>query len=102
MIHRQYNPAATTPLDQTYTSGERLLMLATLEDGIRTILDARNRRVPRRNVRDDLDWLTSDDPRPAFGFLNLCDVLGIDPHFLRARVLAACSPREHRERTPVC
>jgi len=101
MIHGQYRSAATDPLDGTYASGERLLMLATLEDGIRTILDARTRRVPRRNLRDDLDWLTSDDPRPVFGFLNLCDALGIDPHFLRARVLAACSPRDCRQRTAV-
>jgi len=97
MIHRQYNLAAANPLDRTFASGERLLMLATLEDGIRTILDAKDRRVPWRRLRDDLDWLTSDDPRPPFGFLSLCDFLGIDPHYLRARVLAAC-PREHRER----
>jgi hypothetical protein len=97
MIHRQYNLARANPLEQTYPRGERLLMLATLEDGIRTILDARNRHVPRKRLREDLDWLTSDDPRPPFSFLSLCDFLGIDPHYLRARVLAACPP-EHRER----
>jgi hypothetical protein len=97
MIHRQYNSAAASPLDRTYPRGERLLMLATLEDGVRTILDAKYRRVRPKQLREDLDWLTSDDPRPPFGFLSLCDFLGIDPHYLRARVLAAC-PREHWQR----
>ena len=100
MIHRQSNAAVPNPLDRTYAyaRGERLLMLATLEDGIRTILDARNRHVPRKRLREDLDWLTSDDPRPPFSFLSLCDFLGIDPHYLRARVLAACPPEHRSER----
>jgi hypothetical protein len=70
-------------------------MLATLEDGIRTILSARHRRVSHSRLKADLDWLTDDDPRPAFGFVSLCDFLGIDPQYLRARVLAAHSMRAH-------
>ena len=96
MAYRQYDPAADNPPDRAFTRGERRLMLATLEDAIRTILDAEHRHATRKQLREDLAWLSSDDPRPPFGFLSLCDFLGIDPDYLRARVLAAC-PREHLE-----
>ena len=96
MAYRQYYLAADNPLDRAFTRGERRLMLATLEDGISTILDAEHHRTTRKQRLQDLAWLTSDDPRPPFGFLSLCDFLGIDPDYLRARVLAAC-PREHLE-----
>jgi len=69
--------------------GERLLMLATLEDGIRTILQAADGRTDAKRVADDVAWLTSDDRLPPFSFLNLCDFLGIEPDYLRARVLSA-------------
>jgi hypothetical protein len=83
----------STPLDfssnASFATGERRLMLATLEDGIRTILAGRRGRVARRKLQEDLDWLMSDDARHPFSFLTLCDALGIDPDYLRSRVLAA-------------
>jgi len=80
---------ATQALHDHMPSGERRLMLATLEDGIRTIIAGAQRPGSRKRVQEDLDWLTNDDPRPAFSFYYLCDVLGIDADYLRARVLAA-------------
>ena len=91
MTHRQDEETAALRLDGALLGGERRLMLATLEDGIRTILAARHRHVPHRRLKADLDWLTDDDPRPAFGFISLCDFLGIDAEYLRARVLAVHS-----------
>jgi hypothetical protein len=63
-------------------------MLATLEDGIRTILHAPDGRNTRRQVDEDIEWLTDDDRRQPFSFLNLCECLDIDPDYVRARVLA--------------
>jgi len=80
---------ATQAMHDHMPSGERRLMLATLEDGIRTIIVGAHRPGSRKRVQEDLDWLTNDDPRPAFSFHYLCDVLGIDADYLRARVLAA-------------
>ena len=74
--------------------GERLLMLATLEDGIRTILEGAKRGVPAKCVADDVAWLASDDRLGPFSFLNLCDFLGIAPDYLRSRVL-----RDHMRRS---
>ena len=75
--------------------GEWLLMLATLEDGIRTILEGAKRGVPAKCIADDVAWLASDDRLGPFSFLNLCDFLGIDPDYLRSRVL-----RDHMRRSP--
>jgi hypothetical protein len=96
MRYGQQDPDAARPLDRRFSHGERLLMLATLEDGIRTILAATGRSVPRKRLEAELDWLTSDDPRPVFGFVSLCDFLGIDAAYLRARVLASCPPEVDR------
>ena len=101
MTHRQYDETAALRLAEALARGERRLMLATLEDGIRTILDARHRCVPPRRLKADLDWLTDDDPRHAFAFISLCDFLGIDPEYLRARVLAALSMAPHAATFPV-
>lgn len=68
---------------------ERHLMLATLEDGIRTILRGARGRAARRRLQEDIDWLESDDREQPFSFLNVCDHLGIDSDYLRARVLSA-------------
>ena len=101
MKHRQYDETAALRLEEALSRGERRLMLATLEDGIRTILDARHRCVPPRRLKADLDWLTDDDPRHAFAFISLCDFLGIDPQYLRARVLAAHSMGPYAATFPV-
>ncbi len=101
MIYRQDGETAALRLDGALLRGERRLMLATLEDGIRTILDARHRHVPHRRLKADLDWLTDDDPRPAFGFISLCEFLGIDAEYLRARVLAVHSSGPYGATFPV-
>jgi hypothetical protein len=66
-------------------TGERRLLLATLEDAIRTLLGSRH---PKQQ-REDLDWLMSDDRTDPFTYLRICDALGIDAEWLRSRVLAA-------------
>src|SRR2546422_11164789 len=67
--------------------GEQRLMRAMLEDCLRALLG----RASERSVwlERDLAWITSEDRVDLFAFENVCDALGIDAGYLRARVLAA-------------
>jgi len=71
-------------------AGERRLLLAVLEDGIRTFLKnahaARGRGLNLR--REALRWLTTTDRADVFTFESICETLGIDAGRLRARVLS--------------
>jgi hypothetical protein len=71
--------------------GERRLLLAVLEDGIRTFLKyarATHGR-PLNLQREAYTWLTSQEPSSdPFAFENICEALGIDPERLRQRVLS--------------
>jgi hypothetical protein len=66
---------------------ERRLMLAVLEDAIRTLLLAKRTAVPRKRLLRELDWLTSTSQSEPFAFESICDVLGIDPDYLRGRLV---------------
>src|SRR5262245_36958456 len=61
-------------------SGERRLLLAVLEDGIRTLLkNARATHGRGLNLRREaLGWLVTDDRADVFSFENICETLGID------------------------
>ena len=69
--------------------GERRLLLAVLEDGIRTLLKhARATHGRGFNLRREaLTWLTTDDRGDVFAFENICETLGVDATRLRSRVL---------------
>src|SRR6059036_2001204 len=69
--------------------GERRLLLAVLEDGIRTLLKhARATHGRGLNLRREaLTWLTTEDRSDVFCFENICETLGVDAARLRARVL---------------
>jgi hypothetical protein len=71
-------------------SGERRLLLAVLEDGIRTLLkNARATHGRGFNLRREAyTWLDSDDRTDVFSFESICETLGIDADRLRSRVLA--------------
>src|SRR6266403_4729306 len=69
--------------------GERRVLLAVWEDGIRTLLKhARATHGRGFNLRREaLTWLTTDDRSDVFCFENICETLGVDAARLRARVL---------------
>src|SRR5213594_4645615 len=69
--------------------GERRLLLAVLEDGIRTFLKNAHATHGRAGnlKREALTWLSSDQRDDVFDFENICEMLGIDAGRLRARVL---------------
>jgi hypothetical protein len=74
----------------SYVSGEKALMLAVLEDGIRCFQE--HLRNPRSNPRllsqQAEDWIRAVDYEWPFSFNNVCETLGIDPSALRGALLA--------------
>jgi hypothetical protein len=83
-IYRRSEPA----------EGERRLLLAVLEDGIRTLLKhaGATRGRARTLKREALAWLLSDAHSDVFAFASICEVLEIDPGRLRGQVLARVGP----------
>jgi hypothetical protein len=88
----------------SYISGEKALMLAVLEDGIRCFQE--HLRNPRSNPRllsqQAEAWIRAIDYDWPFSFVNVCETLGIDPSALRAALLAWKAQRlaETAERGP--
>jgi len=73
----------------SYISGEKALMLAILEDGIRCFQEhLRNSRSnPRLLATQAETWIRSVDYEWPFSFNNVCEALGIDPDALRSALL---------------
>jgi hypothetical protein len=67
---------------------ERRLMLAVLEDAIRTLLLARRTAVPRKRLLRELAWVESTSQTEPFAFESICDVLGLDSGYLRQRLMS--------------
>jgi hypothetical protein len=64
---------------------EKGLMLAVLEEAVATFqhqLGAESRR-GRRLFREADEWFRSADTSWAFAFESVCDVLGLDPDYVR-------------------
>ena len=70
-------------------AGERALMLAVVEDGIRCFQEhLRNPRVrPRLLARQAEKWIRSDDWEWPFSFNNVCESLSLNPDSLRCELL---------------
>lgn len=82
-------PAIGATDNRRALQGERRLMLAVLEDGLRTLLGARLGRTNLSWVARELQWFSSTDRSHPFAFESVCDALDIDADWLRGRVLQA-------------
>jgi len=72
-------------------------MLAVLEEAVSTYqrhLDADSRR-GRRLFREADEWFQSSDTSWAFSFESVCDVLGVDPHYVRGGLARLRRRRSH-------
>jgi len=71
--------------------GERRLLLAVLEDGIRTFLKHAQATFGRGlNLRrETLGWMMAAEARDVFAFESICETLGINAEKLRRRILTA-------------
>lgn len=69
-------------------SGEKRLMLAVLHDALSRF---QTRDYPFKAngkvvVREAAHWIWSDDRDWPFAYLNICELLDIDPHWLRSEL----------------
>jgi hypothetical protein len=73
------------PIDDVRSAPERRLLLAVLEDALITLLRHRGRDDlgSRRLVIETEKWVASQRRRSAFDFVGLCDVLRLDPAYIR-------------------
>ena len=69
---------------------ERRLLRAVLEDALQTLLKrAAATGLRARRLHDEaLAWLLSEERADVFAFESICETLGIDAGWLRARVLS--------------
>jgi hypothetical protein len=69
-------------------SPEAAMMFAVLEDALhcfRKQFVSRSRRA-KRLAQEAEDWLFNDDCHWLFSFVSICDVLGLDPNYIRCRL----------------
>jgi hypothetical protein len=85
-------PAMVLPAQLFGTAGldaslvpEKRLLLAVLEEAVVTFqrYAAEQGRRGRRLFREAEDWMGSEELRWPCSFRNICDVLGLDPGYLR-------------------
>jgi hypothetical protein len=67
-------------------SAERRLAAAVLASALLEVRGAYADRDRRRMAGEDLEWIFSDDTSWPFSFLPLCQVLSIEPEYLRGAV----------------
>ena len=87
-----------------YLEPERVLLLALLEDAIhsyRKFASARN-HAGRQQFREAEEWLLGGGSGWVFAFDNVCELLGLDPEYVRrglresvARAAVENRPRHH-------
>ena len=65
--------------------GERRLMLAILEDAVECFQKYLGTKESRGRLlcSDAEEWIMSDDRSWLFSFVNVCEVLGLQPDFIR-------------------
>jgi hypothetical protein len=84
---------------------EQILMFAVLKDALETFqrLYEANTRAGRRLFREAEEWIWSDEADRVFAFVHVCDMLGLDPGYLRRGLhkwAAAHKSEAYRERQP--
>jgi hypothetical protein len=74
-----------TPVNANASRGEVALMRAVLEDAIECFQKQalKSGRRARRLAQEAEEWLFQDDQLWPFSFLNVCNVLGFDPGYIR-------------------
>lgn len=77
------------------SAGTRRLLLAVLEEAIRTLRANAQKRGARavRLRREVLRWLFGRQPASVFSFASICDALDLDARRLRGQILRAIEPR---------
>ena len=70
------------------------MLLALLEDALDQLLTY-GLAAPKGIRSEPERWLFSNDRKAPFSFVNVCETLGLDPHFVREKLVAEIAAR-HR------
>jgi hypothetical protein len=64
---------------------EQVLLLAVLKDGIETFQRLLNAKTTaaKRQFRETEEWIWSDESDRVFSFIHVCEMLGLNPDYLR-------------------
>jgi hypothetical protein len=74
-------------LPAAVVSPETALMYAVLEDAFLCLQQTGELpRLVQRRAREAERWFLSDDSRWVFSFRPICDVLGLDPEYMRKKL----------------
>ena len=68
------------------------MLLALLEDALDLLLTF-GLAEPRAPRSEPERWLFSNDRRAPFSFVNVCETLGLDPRFVREKLVAEIDAR---------
>lgn len=77
-----------------YLEPEKALLLAILEDAIHLFQKYRGARgrVAKERFREVDDWFMHEGNHWLFSFENVCDLLALDPQYVRHGLLASPGP----------
>jgi hypothetical protein len=77
---------------------ERRLMLAVLQDAVECYQKYALARDPRGRMlfEDARDWIESDEREWSFSYENICEILGLNPEYIRRGL-----SKWHQQRAPV-
>ena len=77
--------AASNQARRMEVMGEFILIQAVLREAIRTYQKYAVKKGTRasRLFRDVNEWFSSDDRQWFFSFVNVCDILGLEPTYIR-------------------
>lgn len=80
---------------------EYLLVLAMLQDAVECVQKYRWAVDPngRELYQEAYDWIASDDRKWPFSFENVCEILKIDPGYLRTGLYRWCERQEEARRS---
>jgi len=72
-----------------YLEPEKILLLAFLEDAIQLFQKYRGARdrAGKEQFREVEDWFLHEGNQWLFSFENICDLLGLDPQYVRRGLL---------------
>lgn len=80
---------------------EKVLLLAVLEDAIhayRKYQKARD-RVGKQRFREAKEWIVEGDNDWVFSFNNVCELLGLNPDYVRRGVIESVNETAKEERS---
>ncbi len=86
LIESQY---LATQTRRVHLDAERVLMFAVLRDAVSCFQDNVGANCKRKQImhQDAEAWIMDKDRSHLFSFDNVCEILGLDPEYMRAGLL---------------